>query len=157
MNANTQHSTVEISKLSPVTALTTPATEPLSLPQKVKHRQKLLPSCIHTSASSAISIKPSPPSRRASSRKLKHRVIEKRYRTNLTEKFALLRDNIPSLRITDKKISNRETSMQGSEAKRNMKKACQVTIILRGLMKTDIIFTSKGNNLIERNRAYSPT
>jgi hypothetical protein len=38
----------------------------------------------------------SPLSRCAPPRKLKHRVIEKRYRTNLNEKFTLLRDNIPS-------------------------------------------------------------
>jgi len=143
MNVNTQHSTVEISKPLPITAPTTPATEPLNLPQKFKHHQKLLPSCLPTSVSSAISIKSSPPSRHAPPRKLKHRVIEKRYRTNLNEKFALLRDNIPSLRITDQKISNRETSMQGSEAKRNMKKVCQVIIIFRGLTKTDIIYLER--------------
>lgn len=156
MNVNTQHNTVETSKPPPITAPTTPASDPLNLPQKVKHHQTLLPSCLPTSASSAISTKSSPPSRHAPPRKLNHRAIEKRYRTNLNEKFALLRDNIPSLRITDKKISNREASMQGSEAKHNMKKVCQVIIIHRGLMKTDIIFTSKGNNLVESNRAYSP-
>ncbi|KAJ5034983.1 uncharacterized protein L3040_008250 [Drepanopeziza brunnea f. sp. 'multigermtubi'] len=41
-------------------------------------------------------------------KKMAHNMIEKRYRTNLNEKIAALRDSVPSLRVMSKKDSRRE-------------------------------------------------
>jgi hypothetical protein len=53
-------------------------------------------------------------------------MIEKRYRTNLNDKIAALRDSVPSLRMTDKKDTNGDTAMvedlHGLEAAQKLNK-----------------------------------
>jgi hypothetical protein len=98
-------------------------------PQRAKDRRKGPSSSPRTSASSSVSPNPPPRSRRAKSRKAKHSVIEKRYRANLSEKIALLRDCIPGLRNADynnneEEASARDTAARGSEASGSLKKVC---------------------------------
>jgi hypothetical protein len=53
-------------------------------------------------------------------------MIEKRYRTNLNDKIAALRDSVPSLRMTEKKDFNGDITMQedlgGLEAAQKLNK-----------------------------------
>jgi hypothetical protein len=112
---NPQLSATEISKLLTIAMPTRQAPESPKLPQRVEDRRKRLSSRSHPSTSSSTSPKP---------RKIGHSVIEKRYRTNINEKIALLRDSIPSLRIPDRKIPNSDTAVRGSQVPRNMKKVC---------------------------------
>ena len=48
-----------------------------------------------------------------------HNIIEKRYRNNLNNKIAALRDSVPSLRITTKGDSSRGESIDGNLDERN--------------------------------------
>lgn len=45
------------------------------------------------------------PARHPPIKKTAHNMIEKRYRTNLNDKIALLRDSVPSLRVMTRKCS----------------------------------------------------
>lgn len=69
-------------------------------------------------------------SRRGSSKPLKktaHNMIEKRYRTNLNDKIAILRDSVPSLRVVTKKTSNGEEieeDLQGLTPASKLNKVC---------------------------------
>ena len=72
-------------------------------------------------------------------------MIENRYRANLSEKIALLRDSIPSLRSMDNEVSICDTAMpdnlRGSVATRNLKKVSQANVIPRRVIRTDgIVF-----------------
>lgn len=121
-----QLSAIEIPRLLATSMPTSQAPESPKLPQKVNERRKRLSPQHHASTSGSTSPKPSPHGGRAKSRKLRHSVIEKRYRSNLSEKIALLRDSIPSLRNMDKDVPTCNTAMEGnlrsSEATRNLKK-----------------------------------
>lgn len=116
-NSNTEH---RHQKDSPA-AMTTPPNRKLSLPQPLyqtpKHtpRKRKSTGSTPSSASSRSSSSPPPPSSGSGAgaggcssspttsilgpRKSTHNMIEKRYRTNINEKIAALRDAVPSLRL----------------------------------------------------------
>jgi len=58
-------------------------------------------------------------------KKAAHSTIEKRYRTNLNDKIAALRDSVPSLRVTSKKNSRKEVQedLRGLQLARKLNKA----------------------------------
>ena len=77
----------------------------------------------------------SPPPTGNSSRPVKktaHNMIEKRYRTNLNDKIAALRDSVPSLRIMSKKNSRGEAQvhedLQGLTPAHKLNKVCSYPI-----------------------------
>lgn len=66
-----------------------------------------------------------PPRRQAPVKKTAHNMIEKRYRTNLNDKIAALRDSVPSLRMMDRKVSNGDDTLddlQGLDAPHKLNK-----------------------------------
>jgi len=118
----------DISGLLSNTVPSTQASEsPAKVSRKVQGQHEILMSRSLGSTSSCASSISSPDSRPARIRKLGHSAIEKRYRSNLNEKIALLRDCIPSLSVKDQKASNRNAAeTEGLKQKRIMKKVCQV-------------------------------
>jgi hypothetical protein len=74
----------------------------------------------------------SPPpsnSRHPPVKKTAHNMIEKRYRTNLNDKIAALRDSVPSLRVVNKKNSRGEDiqeDLQGLTPAHKLNKVCYV-------------------------------
>jgi hypothetical protein len=71
--------------------------------QKVKDgRKRLLSTRASTSSSSGL--KPPPHHFDDPIKKLGHRIIEKRYRNNLNDKIAVLRDSVPGLRLQKKTL-----------------------------------------------------
>jgi hypothetical protein len=129
---NPQQSAIENSNIPAITVPTIQAPESPKLPQKARNLQKRLPSCTRASTSGPTSLDTSSRQHRSPAGKLGHRMVERRYRINLNEKIALLRDCIPSLKITDKRASNCATNMPGNlcgpEDKPNLKKVSQVTV-----------------------------
>lgn len=65
-----------------------------------------------SSKSSAVESPPLKRSRCSAPRNTAHNMIEKRYRTNLNDKIAALRDSIPSLRVAAKNSSHGEGSQE---------------------------------------------
>lgn len=152
----TQNPPLSASEIPKLLAIAMPKTQAPGLgspksPQKIKDRRKRLrpePNA-STSSSTSPNPKPPPPTRRIKCRKINHSVIEKRYRTNLSEKIALLRDCIPSLRDMDKDVSICDTSTskdksQGSELARNsnMRKVSQAST-------TPVVVSFLGRELTE--------
>jgi hypothetical protein len=126
MNAYPPLSTSEASKLMSIAMpKTTAATAPILPQQPDNRRKRKSTSSASTSSSSASS---NPPTRRQSApvKKTAHNMIEKRYRTNLNDKIAALRDSVPSLRMTEKKDFNGDIAMQedlgGLEAAQKLNK-----------------------------------
>ena len=126
MNAYQPLSTSEASKLMSIAMPKPTATTSPILPQQPDNRRKRKStSSASTSSSSASS---NPPTRRQSApvKKTAHNMIEKRYRTNLNDKIAALRDSVPSLRMTEKKEFNGDIAMQedlgGLEAAQKLNK-----------------------------------
>lgn len=63
-------------------------------------------------------------------KKTAHNMIEKRYRTNLNDKIAALRDSVPSLRVMNKKNSRGEEiqeDLQGLTPAHKLNKVCPST------------------------------
>lgn len=128
VNAYPPLSTPEASKLmSAAVPQNQATTSPVSPQQPDNRRKRKSTSSASTSSSSALS---NPPPRRQSApiKKTAHNMIEKRYRTNLNDKIAALRDSVPSLRMTDKKDFNGDIAMQedlgGLEAAQKLNKVC---------------------------------
>jgi len=69
-----------------------------------------------------------PPSNARPVKKTAHNMIEKRYRTNLNDKIAALRDSVPSLRVMSKKGSrgdrNEVEDLQGLTPAHKLNKVC---------------------------------
>lgn len=64
-------------------------------------------------------------------KKTAHNMIEKRYRTNLNDKIAALRDSVPSLRVMSKKNSRGEDvqeDLQGLTPAHKLNKVCFLSI-----------------------------
>jgi len=60
-------------------------------------------------------------------KKTAHNMIEKRYRTNLNDKIAALRDSVPSLRVVSKKGTkgeDGEEDLQGLTPAHKLNKVC---------------------------------
>jgi len=91
-----------------------------------ENRRKRKSTSSATSSSSSASSNPLPRRQSAPVKKTAHNMIEKRYRTNLNDKIAALRDSVPSLRLTEKKDSNGDSVMQeelgGLEAAQKLNK-----------------------------------
>jgi hypothetical protein len=126
MNAYPPLSTSETSKLMSIAMpKATAETSPISPQRPDNRRKRKSTSSASTSSSSAPS---NPPPRRQSApvKKTAHNMIEKRYRTNLNDKIAALRDSVPSLRMTEKKDFNADITMQedlgGLEAAQKLNK-----------------------------------
>lgn len=71
----------------------------------------------------------SPASRGHPVKKTAHNMIEKRYRTNLNDKIAALRDSVPSLRVMSKKNSRGEEvqeDLQGLTPAHKLNKVCEM-------------------------------
>lgn len=127
MNTYPPLSTSETSKLMSIAMpKATAETSPISPPQPDNRRKRKSTSSASTSSSSASS---NPPPRRQSApvKKTAHNMIEKRYRTNLNDKIAALRDSVPSLRMTEKNDFNADITLQedlgGLEAAQKLNKA----------------------------------
>jgi hypothetical protein len=67
------------------------------------------------SPSEAISIIPRAEDAKPANKKRPHNVIEKRYRANLNEKIAELRDSVPSLRVTKKTVQDADGGEEEDE------------------------------------------
>jgi hypothetical protein len=108
-------------------AMPTETTSPPSS-QHPENRRKRKSTSSATSSSSSASSNPPPRRQSAPVKKTAHNMIEKRYRTNLNDKIAALRDSVPSLRITEKKDLNGDSTMQedlhGLEAAQKLNKVC---------------------------------
>jgi hypothetical protein len=94
----------------PTTPPLSPSPEPVDLrkPRKCKPRKR------KSSESSESDSSYPPCSGRLPPQKSAHNLFEKRYRTNLNEKIALLRDRVPTMRVLDKdKRSGEEEDLQG--------------------------------------------
>jgi hypothetical protein len=92
----------------PITPPLSPSPEPVDLrkSQKCNPRKR-------KSSESSDSDPPYPPcNRHFSPQKSAHNMVEKRYRTNLNHKIALLRDSVPTMRVLDKDKRNREDSQE---------------------------------------------
>jgi Helix-loop-helix DNA-binding domain len=63
-------------------------------------------------------------------RKTAHNIIEKRYRNNLNNKMAVLRDSVPSLRITAKNYSNGDSMESGLDGQNKPQKLHKVSYLL---------------------------
>jgi hypothetical protein len=66
-------------------------------------------------------------------KKTAHNMIEKRYRTNLNDKIAALRDSVPSLRVMSKKNSRGEEiheDLQGLTPAHKLNKVCSLPLFL---------------------------
>ena len=138
---NSQLSASEIPKRLAIAMPAKQASQSPELPklsQKVKCRRKRSPSPPHASTSSSTSPPRSPHTRRVKVRKASHIAIEKRYRTNLSEKLALLRDCIPSLRVRDNEPSScdatpsTQDTLRSSKASRNLKKVMSLMLAFFG-------------------------
>jgi hypothetical protein len=72
---------------------------------------------------------PPPNGRHPPVKKTAHNMIEKRYRTNLNDKIAALRDSVPSLRVMSRKNSRHEDiqeDLQGLTPAHKLNKVCYV-------------------------------
>lgn len=71
----------------------------------------------HTSASSASPVHKEEPSHKPvlGPKKTAHNMIEKRYRTNLNDKIAALRDSVPALRVMVHRLENAGQSPNGND------------------------------------------
>ena len=67
------------------------------------------------SPSEAVSIIPRSEDSKPGSKKRPHNVIEKRYRANLNEKIAELRDSVPSLRVSKKTVQDADCGEEDEE------------------------------------------
>jgi hypothetical protein len=75
-------------------------------------------------------------------KKTAHNMIEKRYRTNLNDKIAALRDSVPSLRVMTKKDSrgeDRREDLQGLTPAHKLNKVFVTPSLVRG-MSTNVVF-----------------
>ena len=66
-------------------------------------------------------------------KKTAHNMIEKRYRTNLNDKIALLRDSVPSLRVASKGKGNsaKEEDLQGLTPAHKLNKVIQIVRVFK--------------------------
>jgi hypothetical protein len=105
----------------------TSATISPTIPKQSENRRKRKSMSSATSSSSSASSNPPPRRQSAPVKKTAHNMIEKRYRTNLNDKIAALRDSVPSLRLTEKKDINGDAIIQedlgGLEAAQKLNKA----------------------------------
>lgn len=119
-------SQIETSNLIATAMPTTAAAISPPSPQQPQHRRKRKSTSSATSNTSSASSNPPPRRQSAPVKKTAHNMIEKRYRTNLNDKIAALRDSVPSLRLTDKKDLNDDAIMQedlgGLEAAQKLNK-----------------------------------
>lgn len=81
-------------------------------------------------------------------KKAAHNMIEKRYRTNLNDKIAALRDSVPSLRAMCKENSRREENQDETQSTAPAHKMNKVSLLsfplpLAHILKT--VLTSTGN------------
>jgi hypothetical protein len=110
-----------ISIAMPISAPASPPAHPLA-----ENRRKRKSTSSSSSSSSSASSNPPPRRQSAPVKKTAHNMIEKRYRTNLNDKIAALRDSVPSLRMTEKKEMNCDTTMaedlHGLEAAQKLNK-----------------------------------
>jgi hypothetical protein len=94
--------------------------------------------------------------RRGSSKPVKktaHNMIEKRYRTNLNDKIAALRDSVPSLRVAVKNGESEE-DLDGLKPAHKLNKVC---LVRSGLPKKgDEANICKGHCTSQSNRVYCP-
>lgn len=115
MNAYSSLRIPESSKLmSMAMPKQTEKTSPIT-PHQSDNRKKRKSTSSASTSSSSSSTSSNPPPRRQSApvKKTAHNMIEKRYRTNLNDKIAALRDSVPSLRGSEKKDFNGDHITQG--------------------------------------------
>jgi len=101
-----------------------------------------------------------PPSRGHPVKKTAHNMIEKRYRTNLNDKIATLRDSVPSLRVMSKKNSRGEDiqeDLQGLTPAHKLNKATvlsKATEYIAHLEKRNKFLMKENANLKSRVDAF---
>lgn len=87
-------------------------------------------------------------------KKTAHSLIEKRYRTNITDNFAALRDSVPSLRITSKSARGEDTTQdyEGLYGLTPARKLSKATISSKA---TEYIchLEKRNNRLVDENNA----
>jgi hypothetical protein len=93
----------EATKLISIAMPPSPIAESPEVPQQAEARRKRKSSSSSASTNTSSASSNPPPRRQAPVKKTAHNMIEKRYRTNLNDKIAALRDSVPSLRVNDKK------------------------------------------------------
>ncbi|CZR70071.1 related to myc-type bHLH transcription factor [Phialocephala subalpina] len=102
----------------------------------------------------------SPPPRGHPVKKTAHNMIEKRYRTNLNDKIAALRDSVPSLRVMSKKNSRGEEiqeDLQGLTPAHKLNKATvlsKATEYIAHLEKRNKYLVKENANLKSRVDAF---
>jgi hypothetical protein len=130
MNAYPPLSTSEASKLMSVSMPQNQATSSPVSPQQPDNRRKRKSTSSASTSSSSASSNPPPRRQSAPVKKTAHNMIEKRYRTNLNDKIAALRDSVPSLRMTEKKDFNGDITVHedlgGLEAAQKLNKVCSL-------------------------------
>jgi len=126
-----------------------------------ENRRKRKSTSSATSSSSSASSNPPPRRQSAPVKKTAHNMIEKRYRTNLNDKIAALRDSVPSLRLTEKKDSNGDSVMQeelgGLEAAQKLNKATilsKATEYIAYLEKRNTYLSKECQSLKDRVDAF---
>lgn len=100
-------------------------------------------------------------------KKTAHNMIEKRYRTNLNDKIAALRDSVPSLRVMSKKNSRNEDieeDLQGLTPAHKLNKVCSAPFfpslppLTFLLIPSSVSLTTKqGNSPLQSHRIYRPS
>ncbi|KUJ08150.1 uncharacterized protein LY89DRAFT_600144 [Mollisia scopiformis] len=101
-----------------------------------------------------------PPTRGHPVKKTAHNMIEKRYRTNLNDKIAALRDSVPSLRVMSKKNSRGEEiqeDLQGLTPAHKLNKATvlsKATEYIAHLEKRNKFLMKENANLKSRVDAF---
>jgi len=88
-------------------------------------------------------------------KKTAHNMIEKRYRTNLNDKIAALRDSVPALRVVTRKNSRgedveREEDLQGLTPAHKLNKVNNQLL----MRLESLLIYGKGNRLIQGNRIH---
>lgn len=124
-NQYSQLSTAEASDLMRIAMPPSTMIKSQESAQQSRGQRKRKTSTSSTSSGSSSGSSHPPPRRHSAPKKTAHNMIEKRYRTNLNDKIAALRDSVPSLRVTEK-ISNGDASigedLQGLEAAHKLNK-----------------------------------
>jgi hypothetical protein len=118
---------------------TPPITPPLSpSPEPVESRKsrKCNPRKRKSSESSDSGPSYPPCNRHLSPQKSAHNMVEKRYRTNLNHKIALLRDSVPTMRVLDDDKRNCEDSQEDLQGLQSAQKLNKVLLYSRLFLYT---------------------
>ncbi len=153
---------------------------PLSADEEAKLRNIAMPrsSQRNSSNSSSPSMSPEPHNRKRKSsmssttsgqrgadsqrrgppvKKTAHNMIEKRYRTNLNDKIAALRDSVPSLRNAARGNEDEvdEEDLDGLTPAHKLNKVCAFSVTLKSRPKANSI--TPGDNPLQSHRIYLPS